>query len=230
MLTGGGKSSAMNLFFRARASLAVTITPPRARFRVCVRVALEVTPDEDITRLLVAWRGGDESALERLVPVVERELRRLAGHYMRRERGGHTLQTTALINEVYLRLVGGPHVSWESRAHFYGIAAKLMREVLVDYARSRRRLKRGGGDAVQVSLTECAPLSEEKSAELIALHEALNRLAAVDPRKSRVVEMRYFGGLSVEEIAAVLKVSAATVMRDWSMARAWLRKEVGDGA
>lgn len=185
-----------------------------------------MTPDEEITHLLAAWRGGDESALERLVPVVERELRRLAGHYMRRERDGHTLQTTALINEVYLRLVDGPHISWESRAHFYGIAAKLMREVLVDYARSRRRLKRGG-DAAQVSLSEAAVLTEEKSAELVALHEALNKLAAIDPRKSRVVELRYFVGLSAEEVAEVLKVSVATVMRDWSMARSWLRKEVG---
>ena len=227
MLTGGA-SSAMNSFFRAAASLTATIGLPCARVRISLRATLAVPPDEDITHLLTAWCGGDESALERLVPVVERELRRLAGHYMRREREGHTLQTTALINEVYLRLVGGPHVSWESRTHFYGIAAKLMREVLVDYARSRQRLKRGG-DAVQVSLSEGTILSEEKSAELVALHEALNKLAAVDARKSRVVELRYFGGLSVEEVAEVLKVSTATVMRDWSMARAWLRKEVGDG-
>jgi RNA polymerase sigma factor (TIGR02999 family) len=191
-----------------------------------MRALIAVPHDLEITRLLIAWRSGDGSALERLVPAVERELRRLAGHYMRREREGHTLQTTALINEVYLRLVAGPGVEWEGRAHFYGIAAKIMRDVLVEYARARQRLKRGGG-AVQVSLSEGAFLTDEKSAELVALHEALNRLAALDPRKSRVVEMRYFGGLSVEEIAEVLDVSVATVRRDWSMARSWLRKEVG---
>ena len=204
------------------------IRAPRKGFRISLRAGFAMPPDDEITRLLAAWGGGDESAFERLVPAVEAELRRLAAHHMRGERPGHTLQTTALINEVYLRLVDGPCVGWQSRAHFFGIASRLMREILVDYARSRRRLQRGAG-ATRVPLSECAVNSGEKSEELIALDEALNRLAAFDPRKCRVVEMRYFGGLSVGEIAEVLKVSQVTVMRDWSMARSWLRKEVGGG-
>jgi RNA polymerase sigma-70 factor, ECF subfamily len=218
-------TAAMNIILRASASIPAIILR-RKHLRFSFLAALSMPSATNISHLLAAWSDGDESALDELVPAVEAELRRLAAHYMRGERAGHTLETTALINEVYLRFVGGPRVRWQSRAHFYGIAAKVMREILIDYARARRRRKRGG-DRTQVSLDEGAVLSVEKSAELLALHEALNKLSDVDRRKSRVVELRYFGGLSVEEIAEVLKVSPVTVMRDWSIARAWLRKEIG---
>src|SRR5689334_5829613 len=168
----------MNIVFRASAYIPAII-PRRARLRFSFLAALSMSSAADISHLLAAWSDGDESALDQLVPAVEAELRRLAAHYMRAERTGHTLETTALINEVYLRLVGGPRVRWQSRAHFYGIAAKLMREILIDYARARHRRKRGG-DLVQVSFDDGAILSVEKSAELLALHEALNRLANVD--------------------------------------------------
>ena len=183
----------------------------------------------EITELLVCWGDGDRAALDRLLPLVEGELHRLAHGYMRRENAGHTLQTTALINETYLRLVDQTRVRWQNRAHFFGIAAQIMRRVLLNYARDRRREKRGGG-AYRVSLSEAEALSEEQSADLLALDEALERLALVDERKSRVVELRYFGGLSVEETAEVLKVSEVTIMRDWSMAKAWLSRELGDGS
>lgn len=163
--------------------------------------------------------------MERLIPLVEKELHRLAHRYMRQENDGHTLQTTALINETFLRLVDQNRVKWQNRAHFYGIAAQIMRRVLLNYARDRKRNKRGGG-AVRVSLSEVNLMSEEDSVELLALDEALERLAAIDERKSRVVELRYFGGLSVKETAEVLEVSLVTVARDWDMAKAWLAREI----
>lgn len=179
----------------------------------------------EITQLLVCWGNGDRAALERLMPLVERELHRLAHHYMRREHEGHTLQTTALINETFLRLVDQTRVKWQNRAHFYAISAQIMRRVLLNYARDRKREKRGGG-AYKVSLSEVNLVSEQDSVELIALDEALERLAVVDERKSKVVELRYFGGLSVNETAEVLKVSPVTVARDWDMAKAWLAREI----
>lgn len=180
----------------------------------------------DITRLLNDWCDGDESALDALIPLVEHELHRIASRYMRREGPEHTLQTTALVNEAYLRLVN-QKVRWQNRAHFYAIAATIMRRILLNHARDRQRLKRGG-HAVQVSLSEVAGISDEMSAELLALDEALTKYAAVDARKSRVVELRHFAGLSFEEIAEVLGVSANTARRDWDMARAWLLREIGN--
>ncbi|MDT7603794.1 MAG: hypothetical protein QOF61_1791 [Acidobacteriota bacterium] len=182
-------------------------------------------PPSDITRLLLAWSDGDQAALEQLLPLIERELHRIARHYMRREHPGHTLQTTALVNEAYFRLVDQKNVRCQNRAHFFGIAAQIMRRILLNYARDRHRVKRGG-DAVQVSLSEVAVITPEKSADLIALDEALKRLAAIDERKCRVVELRYFGGLSVEETAEVLGVSPITIARDWKMAKAWLAREI----
>jgi RNA polymerase sigma factor (TIGR02999 family) len=183
---------------------------------------------ENITGLLVDWNAGDQSALEKLLPLVERELHRLAHSYMRREDPDHTLQTTALINETYLRLVDQRKVNWQNRAHFFGIAAQIMRRILLNYARDQNRLKRGGG-AIHVSLSEAVIMPAEKDRELIALNDALNRLEAIDERKSKVVELRYFGGLSVEEVAEVLKVSPVTVMRDWQFAKAWLAREMQNG-
>jgi RNA polymerase sigma-70 factor (ECF subfamily) len=179
-----------------------------------------------ITELLIDWGKGDETALERLVPHVERELHRLAHNYMRGEGGGHLLQTTALINETFVKLIDQRRVRWQNRAHFFGIAARIMRRVLLNYARDRRRLKRGGPAAFQVSLSDVELMSAERSVDLIALDEALERLSSFDERKARVVELRYFGGLSVEETAEVLKVSPVTVMRDWDIARAWLAREM----
>jgi RNA polymerase sigma factor (TIGR02999 family) len=184
-------------------------------------------PPSEITDLLVAWSGGDQTALEKLLPLVEKELHRIASQYMRRENPGHTLQPTALINEAYFRLINQKNVRWQNRAHFFGIAAQLMRRILLNYARDRHRDKRGGA-ALQVSLSEAALMSEVKSSELIALDEALERLAAIDERKSQVVELRYFGGLSVEETAEVLKVSPVTVIRHWNMAKAWLARELSN--
>jgi RNA polymerase sigma factor (TIGR02999 family) len=179
----------------------------------------------DITALLVDWSKGDKSALDKLFPLVERELHRLAHSYMRRENSDHTLQTTALVNEAYLKLVDQRKTDWQNRAHFFGIAAQIMRRILMNYARDRQRMKRGGS-AIQVSLSEADLVSGQKASELLALDEALDRLAAIDERKVRVVEFRYFGGLSVEETAAVLQVSSITVMRDWNMAKAWLAREL----
>jgi RNA polymerase sigma factor (TIGR02999 family) len=180
---------------------------------------------EEITQLLAAWGNGDRQALNRLIPFVERELRRLARHYMMRERPDHTLQTTALINEAFLRLAGQTQVRWQNREHFYGIAAQLMRRILLDHAKGQRRVKRWGSEH-KISLSDVVVMDKRKSAELIALDEALSRLALIDERKSQVVELRYFGGLSVEETAAALGTSAVTVMRDWSVAKAWLRREL----
>src|SRR4051812_19211842 len=178
-----------------------------------------------VTQLLIDWSRGDQAALDSLMPLVYQELRRLAHCFMRRERVGHTLQTTALINEAYLRLVEQQHVQWKNRAHFFAISAQLMRRILVDHARSHLYAKRGGG-AHKVSLEGAAVVAQEQAADLIALDDALGSLAAIDERKSRVVELRFFGGLSVEETAEALKISPRTVMREWSMAKAWLYKTV----
>src|SRR3954463_11398060 len=182
----------------------------------------------DITELLIDWNNGDASALERLLPLVERELHRLAHSYMRRENPDHTLQTTALINETYLRLVDQRKVQWQNRAHFFGIAAQIMRRVLTNYARDQNRQKRGG-KVIHISLTDAELMTEEKDREIIALNDALNRLEAIDERKARVVELRFFGGLTVEEVAEVLKVSTVTVLRDWAFAKAWLSREMQNG-
>jgi len=179
----------------------------------------------EVTQLLLAWNQGDATALEQLIPLVYEELRRLAHRYMDGERPGHTLQTTALVNEAYLRLVDSSRVRWQNRAHFFAVAAQLMRRVLVDFARSRHYLKRGGA-AQQVSLEEALMVSAERSAELLALDGALTALAASDARASQVVELRFFGGLSVEETAEVLKVSPETVKRDWNWAKVWLLREL----
>jgi len=182
---------------------------------------------EEITQLLLDWSHGDQAALDKLMPLVYEELHRLAHHYMSRERRGHTLQTTAIVNEAYVHLINQRGVQWQNRAHFFGIASHLMRRILTGYARSRQYVKRGGG-AQQVSLDEAMLVSEERVAEMVSLDDALNSLAQVDERKSRVVEMRFFGGLSIEETAEVLGVSPGTVMRDWTMAKAWLRREISD--
>ncbi len=191
--------------------------------------ALSMKPQKpEVTELLKESARGDRAALDQLLPLVYNELRGIADRYLRRERPDHTLQTTALINEVYLRFAGQKGVRWQDRAHFFAAAATLMRRVLIDHARGSRYLKRGGG-ARKVALEEAAVLSPERASDLVALDEALGRLAAVDARKARVVELRYFGGLSVEEAAEVLGVSQVTVMRDWALARAWLRREMGGG-
>lgn len=180
----------------------------------------------EITGLLVAWGGGDKSALDRLMPLVYDELRRLAHRYMSNERPGHTLQTTALVNEAYLRLVNWKEVQWQNRAHFFGVSAQMMRRILVDFARDRQYLKRGGG-AMQVSLSDASSFAECRAADLVALDEALTALTKQDERKGQVVEMRFFGGLSIKEVAEVLKVSEETVMRDWRLAKVWLLRELG---
>ena len=179
----------------------------------------------EVTRLLQAWSDGNQEALDKLVPLVYEELHRLARHYMNHERPGHTLQTSELVNEAYVRLVDWKNVRWQNRAHFFGVAAQMMRRILVDFARSRHYFKRGG-DARRVSISEAAVVAPERGEAFIALDEALQSLATIDPRKSRIVELRFFGGLSVEETAEVLKISARTVMRDWSLAQAWLYREL----
>lgn len=183
----------------------------------------------EITQLLIAWSDGDSEALAKLTPMIYQELHRLAQIYMSRERDGHTLQTTALANEAYLRLIDANQVRWQNRAHFFAVSANVMRHILVDLARKRSYLKRGGA-AQQVSLDEALDFSAERGADLVALHDALKTLAELDLRQSRVVEMRFFGGLDYDEIAEVLKVSASTVRRDWSLARAWLYRELNRGA
>ena len=179
----------------------------------------------DITELLLAWNEGDEQALNQLMPLVEEELHRLAHHYMAGERPGHLLQTTALVNEAYLQLIDSSRVRWQNRAHFFAVSAQLMRRILVDLARARKKLKRGG-DAVQISLEDAGEVPTVLHPDLVALDDALHQLSAMDERKSKIVELRYFGGLSVEETAEVLHVSAITVMRDWGFAKVWLMKEL----
>jgi RNA polymerase sigma factor (TIGR02999 family) len=180
---------------------------------------------QNITQLLVAWGQGEEAALGQLSPLVYGELHRLAQHYMAGERPGHLLQTTALVNEAYLRLIDWKQVEWQNRAHFFGLAAQIMRRILVDFARARHREKRGG-EVLQVSLSEAADIPPEHGRDLVALDDALNSLAALDPRQAQVVELRFFGGLSLEETAEVLKVSVGTIRRDWSLAKAWLYDEL----
>ena len=182
---------------------------------------------DDISGLLRAWSDGDQSALERLTPIVYDELHRLARNYMRRERPGHSLQTAALVNEAYMRLVDYERMQWQNRAHFFAVSAQLMRRILVDHAR-RHNLKRGGG-VPHVSLDEAAVVGGEQEMDMVGLDDAMNALARIDPRKVQVVEMRFFGGLSVEETAEVLKVSTITVKRDWRAARAWLYRELNSG-
>src|SRR5437763_896441 len=185
-----------------------------------------LSPRQEVTQLLVEWRAGDERALERLFPLVQPELHRLAHHYMRGERADHTLQTTAILNEAYLRLVEDTKPRWQNRTHFVAAAAQLMRRIMVDHARERHSLKRGGG-ALKVTLDEAALVTETRSEELLALDEALARLAAQDPRKSQIVELRYFGGLTVGEPAELLKLSPRAVERDWTVAKAWRHRALG---
>jgi RNA polymerase sigma-70 factor (ECF subfamily) len=189
-----------------------------------------MTPSpQEVTALLLAWNQGDSAAFDALVPLVYGELHRLAQRALRHERPGHTLQTTALVNEAYLRLIDAKRVRWQDRAHFFAISAQLMRRILVDLARTRHRAKRGG-HARQVTLDEALVVSDGRDLDLVALDEALERLASVDPRKSRVVELRFFAGLSVEETAEVLGVSGDTVMRDWKLAKIWLVRELCDAS
>jgi RNA polymerase sigma factor (TIGR02999 family) len=182
----------------------------------------------EVTKLLLAWNAGDELAFERLVPIVYRELHRIARRHMAGERPGHTLQTSALVNEAYLRLVDIRQVQWQDRVHFFSLSAQLMRRILVDFARRRQYLKRGGG-AVSVTLHDELAVSQAQTDDLVAIDDALKALEAFDPRKARVVELRFFGGLSVEETAETLKVSADTVVRDWKLAKAWLQRELTKG-
>jgi RNA polymerase sigma factor (TIGR02999 family) len=185
-----------------------------------------MTPSpQDVTELLLDWSNGNQAALDKLMPLVYQELHRLAHQYMARERPEHTLQTSALLNEAYLRLVDQKNVRWQNRAQFFGIAAKLMRQILVDHAKQRHRAKRGG-HARQIPLDEAVIVSPDRTAEMMALDEALESLATVDQRKSQILELRFFGGLSIEETAEVLGVSPGTVMRDWTLAKAWLQIEM----
>jgi RNA polymerase sigma-70 factor (ECF subfamily) len=181
---------------------------------------------EGITELLVDWSKGDRKALDKLMPLVYSELRRQAANYLRRERPGHTLQPTALVNEAYLKLVDQRNAKWQNRAQFYGVAAQLMRRILVDHARAHQAEKRGGSDQQRLSITSAGALAKEPAFDLLALHEALKELTKIDPQQGRVVELKFFGGLSIEEIAEVLHIGHATVERDWKMARAWLRREL----
>src|SRR5215212_11349534 len=186
---------------------------------------MDAPESRELTELLVAWSNGDEAALDRLAPLVHAELRRLAGHYMRRERGGHLLQTSALINEAYLRLIDWKAVRWQNRAHFFGAAAQIMRRILVDFARRRPRVAKDV-EARHISLEQAMTLTDEKDSDLLALDEALKDLARIDARKSQVVELRFFGGLSVEETAEVMRIAPITVMREWNKAKAWLYREL----
>jgi RNA polymerase sigma factor (TIGR02999 family) len=179
----------------------------------------------DVTELLMAWNAGDESALDKLTPLVYQELRVLARRYMRQERPQHTLQATALVNEAYLRLVDVNRIRWQSRAHFLAVAAQMMRRILVEFARHRHRQKRGG-DAVRIAIDDMEEMPQAKAADLVALNDALSTLAGIDPRMSQVVELRFFGGLTAEETAEVLKISPETVLRDWKTAKVWLLREL----
>jgi RNA polymerase sigma factor (TIGR02999 family) len=184
-------------------------------------------PTEQVTQLLVEWSNGDKAALDKLMPLIDQELRRLAHHYMRRERPGHTLQTTALVNEAYLRLINRKNVHWQNRAHFLAIAAQLMRTILVDHARSHAYAKRGGGTQT-VALDEAVIVPQERAAEVVALDDALKNLEGIDPLQSRIVELRFFGGLTIEETAEVTQLSPATIKREWSTAKAWLYHQLSN--
>lgn len=190
-----------------------------------VRTVIMDTAEPEVTNLLIEWRNGNQDAFERLFPLVYDELRKIAKRYMSRESSGHTLQTEALVNEAYLRLVRQQGVDWKNRAHFFAISAQIMRHLLVDHARSHNYAKRGGG-AIQISLNEGLAVSKEKSIDLLALDEALSRLEKMDERKNRIVELRYFAGLSSEETAEVLGISEITVKREWLKAKAWLFREI----
>jgi len=181
---------------------------------------------EGVTQLLVDWSKGDQKALDQLMPLVYSELRRLASNFLRREREGHTLQPTALVNEAYLKLIDQKNARWQNRAQFFGVSAQLMRRILVDHARAHQAGKRGGSDQQRLSITSAGQLSEKPETDLLALHEALNELTEMDPQQGRIVELKFFGGLSIEETAEVLGVGHATVERDWKMARAWLRRKL----
>ena len=183
---------------------------------------------QSVTQLLKAWGNGEQQALDQLISLVYAELHRLAHRYMRRERSGHTLQPTALVHEAYERLVDLKNVSWQNRAHFFGVSAQLMRRILVDYARSRRYTKREG-QWLQVPLNEAVALFHDRQTDIVALDDALHALAEIDPRKSRVVEMRFFGGLSIKEVAEVLNISTESVQRDWRLAKVWLLRELSQG-
>lgn len=189
---------------------------------------MDLPSSHEVTSLLKAWSSGDEQALQRLTPLVYRQLHQVARRYMAGERSGHTLQTTALVNEVYLRLVDCGRVNWQDRAHFFAMSAQLMRRILIDFARSRDYLKRGGA-IPHISLEEAPSVCEEPDVNLVALDDALKALAAVDERKSKVVELKFFGGLNAEETAEVLRVSSDTVMRDWKFAKIWLLRELSRG-
>ena len=186
---------------------------------------MNIPPSHEITQLLIAWNNGDRAALEKLAPLVHAELHRIAKRYMAVERPGHILQTTALVNEAYLRLIDWKNVQWQNRAHFFGLAAQIMRNILVDFARANAREKRGCG-AVQVSLSQADKIDTEPTADLVALDDALQMLEKLHARQARVVELRFFAGLNLEETAEALKVSVGTVRRDWSMAEAWLYREL----
>jgi RNA polymerase sigma factor (TIGR02999 family) len=186
---------------------------------------MALTPSSEITGLLKAWGGGDQAAMERLAPLISDELRRMARHYMRGERDGHTLQATALVNEAWIRLVDATGVNWQDRAHFFAVSAQMMRRILVDSARAHRSDKRGG-PAVRLNLDDAPELGSSRDRELVALDDALETLARMDSRKAKVIELRFFGGLSVEETAEVLKLSPQSVMRDWKLAKAWLQCEM----
>jgi len=190
---------------------------------------MATTPNspQEVTQLLLDWNDGNQNALERLMPLVYKELRRLAHQYLRKERSGHTLLTTDLVHEAYLKLIDQKRVHWQNRAHFFGIAANLMRRILVDHARGRKRVKRGAG-AQRVSLNEATLMSRSSEVDILAIDEALTKLAQLDARKARVVELRFFGGLEVEEAAEFLKLSPVTVLRDWKMAKAWLHRELSN--
>ena len=179
----------------------------------------------EVTQLLINWSKGDRAALDELIPLVHAELRRLARHYMAQENSGHTLQTSALINEAYIRLVDQQNMPWQNRAHFFGVAAQVMRHILIDHARRHCRAKRGGG-ARRVPLEEAMIVNDKRAEELVVLDDALKALAVLDPRKSRIIELRFFGGLSIEETAEALRISSITVTREWRSAKAWLRREM----
>ncbi len=190
---------------------------------------MDISSNHEVTRLLKAWSAGDEHALEKLTPLVYRQLHQIAQRYMGGERSEHTLQTTALVNEAYLRLVDCGQVNWQDRAHFFAVSARLMRRILIDFARSRGYVKRGGA-VPHISLEEAPSVCNEPDVDLVALDDALQALSAVDQRKSKVVELKFFGGLSVEETAEVLRVSSDTVVRDWKLAKIWLLRELSQGA
>ncbi|HSD45758.1 MAG TPA: sigma-70 family RNA polymerase sigma factor [Pyrinomonadaceae bacterium] len=181
---------------------------------------------EGITQLLVDWGKGDQAALEKLMPLVYDELRRLASNYLRRERASHTLQPTALVNEAYLKLVDQRNAKWQNRAHFFGISAQLMRRILVDHARQHQAAKRGGSNQQRLSITSAEQVAKQPEVDLLALNEALEELTQMDPQQAQIVELKFFGGLSIDETAEVLGISHATVERDWKMARAWLRRQL----